>query len=144
MVVKKRPVKKTTSIDLTKPHQSAVTAKERAGAALAKTQDSMKLAQDKIKTTKTVAAKAKAKERVSGWGAKVAQAKTKLIAANALVKQFEKEARELATMLLAKEKAIAAFATKWEKDYLKRLAARTRKQAQAAKQRARAKKTQKN
>ena len=133
--VAKRKVaaKKTVaSVELTAEHKKAITTHERVSTALNKALDAVKNVADKVKAAKTLAAKNNAQQRHIVWKEKVASTKSALSAVIAEVKSHEASARELATMVMAKEKAIVAFVNKWEKDYMKKLAARKR----AAKDRA--------
>lgn len=141
VATKKRTVKKaTSSVELTQAHKKAIAAKDKAETALTRAIESLLAAQGKIKDAKTAAAKSKANERVNSWRTKVSQANDKLKAVIAEIKEHEKTARELIIMTTAKEKAIAAFSAKWEKEYLKKLAQRKRAASVRAKAKENAKK----
>ena len=140
-VVAKKPV---SPVELTTAHKKAITTHDRVSAALNKALDAIKNSADKVKAAKTVAAKNNAQQRHIAWKEKVASAKSALSAAVAEVKSHEASAREFATMVMAKEKAIVAFVTKWEKDYMKKLAARKRSAKARAKAAAQRRKSQAN
>ncbi len=138
-VTKKRTLKKSIaveSIPLTKEHQKSIDSKIKLETALGKAKESLSKAQANAKKTATEIAK----KRLASWMSKVTEATAKVKDIQVEIAQHEKTARELATMEIAKVKAIAAFASKWEREYFKKLALKKKNIKKAAQERARVKK----
>ena len=145
-VAKKSVTKKKSNVSapviaaaLTKEHTMANNAAERLSAAFEKAEAAVstvtekgKAAADKAKQTKRPAqinAAAKAKERVIASKLKHKEAQLKLKSQQAIVKGHELLAAEMVKMNELKDKAVAFFADRWEKDYLKKLVIKQKSQA---------------